>query len=271
MVRAMFRSSLVVALALIAGVAEAKPTKKPVASGRKTSAKKHSSAKDSRVPTRSTGNNMPTGWSWPPNKPMLASAKACMAKLDELGIAWKPAEKEGHMIAPIMTDMTFGGVKYAFRFGGGPRKLDCHLAVALAAFGKDLAALGVREVKYGSIYRYTKVRVGGETKNVLSRHALGMAMDITSFIDDRGREAWVAKDYKAGDALLLDIEQAVNASGKFRLLLTPKNDPISHKDHFHLEANPEFRDDAPPVPASDDPGPPTQDADPDPDDDQSIR
>jgi hypothetical protein len=192
---------------------------------------------------------------------MLASAKTCMAKLDQLGIVYKPAEKEGHMIAPVMTDMTFGGVKYQFRFGGGPRKLDCHLAVALEAFGKELFALGVREVKYGSIYRYTKVRVGGQTKNVLSRHALGMAMDITSFVDDSGREAWVAKDYKTGDPLLLGIEKAVNASGKFRLLLTPKNDPISHKDHFHLEANPEFRDDTAPATADDD-GPPTQDADP---------
>lgn len=219
---------------------------------------KHSSARDSRVPTKTTANNMPTGWAWPPNKAMLASAKGCMAKLDELGIAWTPGEKEGHMIAPIKTDMVFGGVKYSFRFGGPARTLDCHLAVALAAFGKELYGLGVREVKYGSIYRYTKVRVGGQTKNVLSRHALGMAMDITSFVDAAGREAWVYKDYKKGDQLLLDIEKAVNASGKFRLLLTPKNDPISHKDHFHLEANPEFKldpDDAP-VAASDDPGTP---------------
>jgi hypothetical protein len=23
-------------------------------------------------------------------------------------------------------------------------------------------------------------------------------------------------------------------------VLTPKNDPISHKDHFHVEANPDY-------------------------------
>ena len=248
-------------------VAKKAPAKKPAKAAAKTARpSKRSSAKDSRVPTKSTADNMPTGWSWPPNKAMLASSKTCMARLDELHIEWKPGEKEGHMIAPIKTDMMFGGVKYEHRFGGPPRTLDCHLAVALQAFGAELYGLGVREVKYGSIYRYTKVRVGGQTKNVLSRHALGMAMDITSFVDDQGREAFVYRDYKKDDPMLLAVEKAVNASGKFRLLLTPKNDPISHKDHFHLEANPDFRiDPEPHVPASDDPGPsddkPTEDDD----------
>jgi hypothetical protein len=26
----------------------------------------------------------------------------------------------------------------------------------------------------------------------------------------------------------------------FRLVLTPSNDPISHHDHFHIEANPSY-------------------------------
>ena len=56
-----------------------------------------------------------------------------------------------------------------------------------------------------------------------------------------------ARDYPQGDALLLAVERAINASGSFRLVLTPKNDPISHKDHFHLEANPSY---AQPVPRS---------------------
>jgi len=98
----------------------------------------------------------------------------------------------------------------------------------------------VREIKYGSAFRWSKVRVGGKTKNVLSRHALGIALDIVSFVDDTGREAVVEKDYKRGDELLLGIERAVNDSGRFRVLLTPKNDPKSHHDHFHLEANPDY-------------------------------
>ena len=77
---------------------------------------------------------------------------------------------------------------------------------------------------------------------MLSRHALGIALDIVSFVDDSGREVNVKKDYRRDDELLLGIERAVNDSGQFRLLLTPKNDPKSHADHFHLEANPDYSD-----------------------------
>ena len=38
------------------------------------------------------------------------------------------------------------------------------------------------------------------------------------------------------------IERTVNDSGIFRTVLTPKNDPKSHHDHFHLEANPDYSD-----------------------------
>jgi hypothetical protein len=114
--------------------------------------------------------------------------------------------------------------------------------VALANFAPRLYELGVREVKYGSAFRWSKVRVNGKTKNVLSRHALGIALDIVSFVDADGREAIVEKHYKRGDELLRDVERAVNDSGRFRLLLTPKNDPRSHHDHFHLEANPDYTD-----------------------------
>ena len=54
----------------------------------------------------------------------------------------------------------------------------------LAAIGPELVAIGVREVRYGSIYRNTNVRAHGATKPILSRHALGIAMDIKAFVDE---------------------------------------------------------------------------------------
>ena len=33
---------------------------------------------------------------------------------------------------------------------------------------------------------------------------------------------------------------AALAGVAFRLVLTPKNDPISHKDHVHIDANPRY-------------------------------
>ena len=44
---------------------------------------------------------------------------------------------------------------------------------------------------------------------------------------------------------LLAVEKLIDASSSFRVVLTPKNDPISHKDHFHIEANPSYATAAP--------------------------
>ena len=247
-----------------AGVAEAKGTAtkatstKPTAKTTSTKPTKNRSKKRSRkkprekvvsrIPTKATlahTENMPHGYAWPPSKQMRAAEKVCEAQLDELGVPHKPTATEGRIADPlIVTDasgaMKLGGIDYIAAWRQGPQKVDCQLALALEKFGHELYDLGVRQVKFGSIYRWTNVRVNGKTRPFLSRHALGIAMDIVSFIDDAGREANVKKDYPTGDPLLLGIETAVNASGKFRILLTPKNDPISHSDHFHLEVAVDF-------------------------------
>jgi hypothetical protein len=218
-----------------AGEVSAKPKAKPAASTTK-SAKSH---KASTV--RANGNNMPRGFTWPPSQAMADAEADCEHALDAANVAWKPASREGHIAdAVTIEDATLGGIAYVPVYGKGPYKLDCQLALALHTIGPELYAAGVREVHFGSIYRWSNVRVGGKTKNVLSRHALGLAMDVVSFVDDSGREANVAKDYRNGDPLLLEVEKAINASSSFRLVLTPKNDPISHKDHFHIEANPSY-------------------------------
>ena len=248
MVRAMSRALVV--FTLIAGVASAplvadasprKTTKASKASNKRSRRKRDALA--SRRPTKKSlarRDNMPRGFAWPPTRQMHQAEKACEARLDELGVTWKPATAEGRIVDAITASsgpgtMTLGGVTYVAAFSKAAPKADCQLVLALETFGSQLHDLGVERVTFGSIFRWTNVRVGGKTKNILSRHALGIAMDIISFTDTSGRVAYVGKDYKKGDELLLDIETAVNASGLFRLLLTPKNDPISHSDHFHLE------------------------------------
>jgi len=220
--------------------AKARTKAKKKARGKK---RKSRNKQVSRIPSKSSlrrTDNMPRGYAWPPTSQMLAAEKACEAKLDEAGIPWKSAKREGRIVAAVTVAeeagvMTLGGISYRSAYRKGPHKLDCQLALALHEFGTELHAAGVREVKFGSIYRWTNVRVNGETKNILSRHALGIAMDIVSFTDQTGREANVENDYPDGDPLLLAVETAVGASGRFRVLLTPKNDPRSHRDHFHLE------------------------------------
>ena len=205
----------------------------------KRSRKKKREKKVPRIPDKTTNYtlNMPRGFHWPPTQPMKDAEKVCEQQLDQLGITWERAKPEGRIVDPIVVpSMELAGITYKSAFRQGPHKLDCQFARTLATFGTELHALGVREVKFGSIYRNTTVRVGGKSKNILSRHALGIAMDVVSFTDETGREANVAKDYPKDDPLLLSIEQAINASGKFRTVLTPRNDPKSHDDHFHIEA-----------------------------------
>lgn len=230
----------VVVLLLAFGVTsvEAAP-RKSSASESKRRHKKKKRAKDDRRPTRTTKLNMPRGFVWPPSRKMEADADACELQLDEFGVAHHPAKPEGRVVRPITIDGDIAGITYTPMYG---RHLvyDCQLVLALANFAPTLQELGVRELKVLSAYRYTKVRVGGKTKNVLSRHALGIALDVVAFIDENGREANVEHDYKRGDELLHAIERATNDSGMFRLLLTPRNDPKSHHDHFHFEANPDY-------------------------------
>jgi hypothetical protein len=172
---------------------------------------------------------------------MLDAANVCEAKLDELGVAWKPAKREGHIVDAITVPTgEIGGILYVDVYAKAAPVMDCELVLALATFAPRFYELGVREVHVGSIYRWSKVRTGAKTKDMLSRHTLGLAMDVVSVIDDAGREAVVARDYKDGDELLTSIERTVDDSGVFRVLLTPNNDPVSHHNHFHIEANPDY-------------------------------
>jgi len=89
-------------------------------------------------------------------------------------------------------------------------------------------------------YRDTMARSHGQTKTFRSRHALGIAMDIKAFVDASGRVAVVEMEYLKGDPLLHAIEDTINRNTRFRQVLTPGNDPISHDDHFHIEASVDF-------------------------------
>jgi len=184
---------------------------------------------------------MPKGWSWPPSRAMKKLGDACLARLDELGVEWKKGKKTRKIATPVVVPtMVFGGVEVKPTFRDPPFTMDCHLAVGLEIYGQQLYALGVRKLKFSSIYRYDNVTVNGAPRRTLSRHALGLAMDIRSFVDAAGNEAFVLEDYPDGNELLLNIEQFLNDSGGFRTVLTPRNDPESHDDHFHIEVKVDF-------------------------------
>jgi hypothetical protein len=224
---------------LVVGVTsvDAAPSKSRTSETKKK--KKKKKQKDDRTPNKRTKANMPQGFVWPPSRSMEAAADACQLQLDELGIAYKPADPAGKVVRPITIEGDIGGIMYT-PVTGKHHVFDCQLVLTLASFAPQLYEIGVREVKFGSAFRFTKVRVAGKTKNILSRHALGIALDVYAFVDAEGRESNVHHDYKRGGELLHEIERTTNDSGMFRLLLTPRNDPKSHYDHFHFEANPNY-------------------------------
>ena len=185
---------------------------------------------------------MPPGFAWPATPEMTMVERGCEAELDAQGIDWQRADALGKIADPIVAPkMTFGAIAYHSAFDKGPFVIDCQLARMLARVGPSLWNLGVRDVAFGSTYRNTLVRFGGHTGKALSRHALGLAMDIVSFTDQDGRVVKVESEYPKKNALLLAIEDLIDHDKDFRILLTPKNDPISHHDHFHLEASVDFR------------------------------
>jgi hypothetical protein len=176
--------------------------------------------------------NMPPGWTWPPSPAMRAEGEACLKRLDALGVAWRPAPATRKVSTPIyVPDMVLGGVALVPIGRKGPQVMDCQLARALAdGAGAALTAAGVKALRFSSIHVYRTI---AHTR-ILSRHALGLAMDVYEIVDAEGVVHVVKRAYP--DAILLEAERRVNESGAFRGLLTPGNDPRRHDDHFHFEA-----------------------------------
>ncbi len=181
-------------------------------------------------------DGLPPGFSWPPTRAMDDAGKACERKLDALGVHWERAKRQGRIANPVViTDGILGGIKYTNRFGPkASSTMDCQLGLALATIGPELKVIGVREIKYGSIYDRSYIRTfkGRE----LSRHAIAVAMDIGAFVDDTGREVIIETAYKTADPLLVAVQSLFIATAEFHNIITPQNDPISHYNHFHVEA-----------------------------------
>jgi hypothetical protein len=179
---------------------------------------------------------MPEGWTWPPSAQMKADGRECLAHLDALGIGWRPGPARPKIATPILlSDLTIGGVTLVPTFKRGPFVMDCALAAALADTAPVLRSAGVAELRFAEIWDYRNVNSG--RRHILSRHAIGMAIDVFAFVTDDGVRHTVETDYP--DAVLATVEEWLRATHAYRIL-TPGNDPVHHHDHFHLEANPSY-------------------------------
>lgn len=207
---------------------------------RTTRAKRGKHVSRGVLSTKRMYDGLPPGFSWPPTASMIEAGKECEAKLDRAGVKWKHAEAAGRIANPVdITDMMLGGIKYTNMWGPkASSKMECQLALALASIGPELYGLGVREVKFGSIYDWSYVRY--QRWRMLSRHAIAVAIDIGSFVDETGRDVKVLHSYKKRDNLLIALEQLFTTNSNFHNIITPKTDPVGHANHFHVEAVVDF-------------------------------
>jgi hypothetical protein len=190
--------------------------------------------------------NMPANWAWPPSAPMRSLGRECLQELTELGVEWKRAPRTRAVATPVvieslqLRDVTLGSI-----FRKPPFIIDCHLALALARVAPALHASGIAELRFSTIHDFRRVRLNGGTRRALSRHALGLAIDVYELVTRDG-EIIIILEHYAGSSHARAAEALLIRSGLFRAVLTPGNDPRSHYDHFHLEAQMEIPD--PPAP-----------------------
>jgi hypothetical protein len=131
-----------------------------------------------------------------------------------------------------------------------PQLLSCPTALNLADFEIQVVApavmshLGHKVTAISSAGSYDCRGQRGDHPERLSEHALGRAIDITSFTLDDGRRITVAKNWWGNDSSADFLhEVAAGACKYFSVVLTPKSNRLHH-DHLHLDNGPHKKCDA---------------------------
>ncbi len=180
--------------------------------------------------------NMPSHWTWPPDSKMLEAARQCYTDLQTLDVEFEQTPRPPKVAAPIViATMKVSSLTLTPIFRKPPFVMDCHLARALARLAPKIKQLGIAELRFSTIHQYRRVRLRGRTLRALSRHSLGLAIDVYQLVTTNGEIIIVEEDYSSSK-IAQDLEAALIESGEFRAVLTPGTDPRSHYDHFHLEA-----------------------------------
>ncbi len=181
--------------------------------------------------------NMPRGWTWPPSATMKAEGKRCLEALAAAGIEHEKASAAPKINTPIvLPTLAIGELSLVPLKGKPPHRMDCQLALALHEVAPALRELGVRALRFRALHDYRNVRKNGRTLKILSRHAIGLAMDVWEIEFDDGTIAMVERDF-ASDPRLAAVVAAIDANEAFRTPLSPANDPKGHGDHVHIEAH----------------------------------
>ena len=173
--------------------------------------------------------------------------RKCLRLLRSLRVPFRRVRRIKGVATPVLIrGKRIGRIRYKQRYKGSKQKLlmDCRLAVALRRASDILWANNIRTIIHSNFYSWRYVAGSGR----LSRHALGLAIDIFGFIDARGRRMSILKDYEKGlgygrtcegnaktikGRILRDLSCDLDASNVFEAILTPDYDK-GHADHLHI-------------------------------------
>lgn len=179
-------------------------------------------------------SNLPPNWTWPPSPSMHARGEACLRTLRAAGVAFERKAPVGLVATPVVVpDGRFGGIDVRPYVRERSQVMDCHMALSLVALSPVLREANVRALLVSRYQQPRRARLAGRSLNMLSRHALGLALDIRGVVGARGRTHWVTRD--ARGPLLRKVARVLGQDGRLRAVLTPYND-LRHRDHFHISA-----------------------------------
>ena len=160
----------------------------------------------------------------------------CLLRLHHLGIAYRPLPSMALINTPIEVLGPIAGIHYKptwrARF-----IVDCRFALALHRAGPFFRALGIKTGYFSNTHR----RHHGSLRKV-SRHALGLAMDLHRVRDAQGKLLRVKRDFEhdlddacdnAERPALNRLACLLKRHGVFDYVLTPDTNR-AHYNHFHL-------------------------------------
>jgi hypothetical protein len=171
--------------------------------------------------------------------------RGCLRLLRALKVPFTPLKSVKGVATPIRVQgNAIGRTRYIPRYSSNKMVMDCRMALALFRAGEIFKANEVSGVVFSNFYSYRSVEATGR----LSRHALGLAIDIHGFVDDKGARLDVTADYEKGlgkgktcegraktykGRVLRDLACDLDASGLFESVLTPDYD-AGHANHYHV-------------------------------------
>jgi hypothetical protein len=189
------------------------------------------------------------------------STSDCLRELEARRVPFERVEETKGVEMPIRFTGPIRGVRFRPLFQHLPENknhktiADCRLGLALDDFAGVLAARGVVEAEYSSMYR----RRGLGAIKPRKRHPGGRAIDINSVTLKTGEKYTVLGDFHGrvggttcgeraavptkdtpGARLWRDIVCDLSEKRSFNLLLSPNHD-WGHRDHLHMEVRSDIR------------------------------